>query len=454
MRWTTLQSPETRILETLCAQQAGSDSSLLERLSDLNTLCELYFDTFNRTAPILDRESFSKTVGVAVETAFGINIESCLVLTVMALGYMAQDAFNEGGFALSSSMEARNLSPPNCDSSTPQNCEIALRLFDESRRRIGFLLSERDIQSCQYFLLAAAVYAVLLRPLDEWAMTSQACTIIAAFWLSHPHPADDYEIDLQRRLFWTALMRDTILTDELELPPSSLQSLEGRVALPKFIRHGHPATSGCDDYYHCHYLAQIAVRIIMTRIRDELFHTNPSAYLAQELFHQLEQWRSSLPSSIRDDLDSEPVVHNHPAQTLAVAMLQGRYWISIYHIGRPFLYKALSSVSKLAENDLDICRRSAEAAIAWFAAFQRCIKMRGYMHLNFFVCGQLFGQLLIMHRLKSAPEAKIREIVPERFETSYREALCFMQEMAPFNPTVARDVRILMSLYESQAGKP
>ena len=359
-------------------------------LSRLRRLCEIYFETFNRIAPVLDFESFSRTLGVAVESGFGINMESCLVLSVMCLGSFAQHAWEEGGFT--ETTPHRQQSPEDvAECPSPQENIAALRFLDEGRKRIGFLLVEQDVRSCQYYLLSATIYAVLLRPYDEWVMTRQACMISASFWLSDWDAADDYHVDLQRRLFWTALMRETILTDELELPRSSLQDLEEHVPLPKFVPHSSykgVEKGNLDEYYHCHYLAQIAVRIIMTRIRDELFYANPAVYLADELYHQLEQWRSSLPEAIRSDFDSDLISHEHPSQTLAVAMLQTRYWISVYHIGRPFLYKAIATPSELAAQDVEICTRSMAAVVSWFIALRRSRCMRSYMHLLFFVCGQ------------------------------------------------------------------
>ncbi|GIZ36903.1 hypothetical protein CKM354_000036900 [Cercospora kikuchii] len=422
-------------------------------LSKVKRLCDLYFETFNRIAPILDYESFSRTLGVAVESGFGIKQESCLLLNVLCLGSLAQYAWAEGGFnSVSGSRYREPLPPePGVEHPSPQENADALRFFDEGRTRIGYLLAEQDLETCQYFLLSATVYAVLLRPLEEWAMIRHACMISASFWSSNHDTSDSYCVDMQRRIFWNALMRETIITDELELPRSPLQDLEGRVSLPKFVPYNDKrADQGSpDEYYHCHYLAQIAVRIIMTRIRDELFYNNPSVYLAEELHHQLEQWRSSLPRSIRADFDSDSSSHEHPSQTVAVAMLQTRYWVSMYHIGRPFLYKAITNPAELTFKDLEICQRSMSAAVAWFAAYRRSLTMRSYTHLIFFVCSQLFGQLLITHHLKSATDDRIRSIAPEVVDDWIREALAFMKTTALCNPTIARDVRVLSKLFSS-----
>lgn len=75
-------------------------------------------------------------------------------------------------------------------------------------------------------------------------------------------------------------MYETILVQELDLPPSGLSRLEDYVPIPKFIpfqtvglSSGFASAHDPDDsYFHqCHFLAQIANRIILTRIRHSLY---------------------------------------------------------------------------------------------------------------------------------------------------------------------------------------
>jgi hypothetical protein len=75
-------------------------------------------------------------------------------------------------------------------------------------------------------------------------------------------------------------MYETILVQELDLPPSGLSRLEDYVPIPKFIPFQPVGLSSSlasahdpdDSYFHqCHFLAQIANRIILTRIRHSLY---------------------------------------------------------------------------------------------------------------------------------------------------------------------------------------
>jgi hypothetical protein len=91
---------------------------------------------------------------------------------------------------------------------------------------------------------------------------------------------DEWEGDMKSRVFWNTLMNETILVQELHLPPSGLSRLEELVPIPKFIGFEttgyvstrYASTSVVDDsYFQYHFLAQVAHRIILTRIRHSLY---------------------------------------------------------------------------------------------------------------------------------------------------------------------------------------
>jgi hypothetical protein len=90
---------------------------------------------------------------------------------------------------------------------------------------------------------------------------------------------DEWEGDMKSRVFWTTVMYETILAQELDLPSSGLARLEDYVPIPKFISFnlvGLPASiasigSPDDAFFQYHFLAQVAHRIILTRIRHSLY---------------------------------------------------------------------------------------------------------------------------------------------------------------------------------------
>jgi hypothetical protein len=85
---------------------------------------------------------------------------------------------------------------------------------------------------------------------------------------------------MKSRVYWNCLMNETILVQELHLPPSGLSRLEEQVPIPKFIAFEstgysstrYPSSTVVDDsYFQYHFLAQVAHRIILTRIRHSLY---------------------------------------------------------------------------------------------------------------------------------------------------------------------------------------
>lgn len=97
---------------------------------------------------------------------------------------------------------------------------------------------------------------------------------------SHDVNFDEWEGDMKSRVFWNCVMNETILVQELHLPPSGLARLEESVPIPKFIGfetatfvQPRPASSfePDDSLFQYHFLAQVAHRIILTRIRHSLY---------------------------------------------------------------------------------------------------------------------------------------------------------------------------------------
>lgn len=97
---------------------------------------------------------------------------------------------------------------------------------------------------------------------------------------SHDVNFDEWEGDMKSRVYWSCLMNETILVQELHLPPSGLSRLEEQVPIPKFIGFEttgyvstrYPSSTVVDDsYFQYHFLAQVAHRIILTRIRHSLY---------------------------------------------------------------------------------------------------------------------------------------------------------------------------------------
>ncbi|THC94332.1 hypothetical protein EYZ11_006171 [Aspergillus tanneri] len=136
--------------------QAGNDWLEALPLAVVKGLSDAFFATFAPFTPIMDKNFyFALTLGAAIENGFGYTIESCLVLNVMALGCLAVQAHREGNYPLSGTRSAQ-FEPPEWMDVIHED-PPGLRFFNEARRRIGFLMCDNDLQSCQFYLLSSYV---------------------------------------------------------------------------------------------------------------------------------------------------------------------------------------------------------------------------------------------------------------------------------------------------------
>jgi hypothetical protein len=134
--------------------QAGDNWLETLPLSVVKDLSEAFFSVFNPFTPIMDKRFFfAFTLGAVIKDGFDYTVESCIVLTVMALGCLAVRAHQEGDFPLPGSLGDHFELPPWLDVIEEQ--PPGLRFFNEARKRIGFLMCGNDLPSCQYYLLSA-----------------------------------------------------------------------------------------------------------------------------------------------------------------------------------------------------------------------------------------------------------------------------------------------------------
>ncbi|KAJ5995018.1 hypothetical protein N7481_001995 [Penicillium waksmanii] len=423
---------------------------------------------------------------------FGYTMESCIVLNVLALGCLAVLAYQEGNYPLSDS-HGTHFEPPDWMNVVYEE-QSGLRFFNEARRRIGFLMCDNDIQSCQFYMLSSVYYSQILRPMDAWAMIHRAATCCLSMLTNHDVNFDQWEGDMKSRVYWNCLMNETILVQELHLPPSGLSRLEERVPIPKFIGFQatgyistrYPSSTVVDDsYFQYHFLAQVAHRIILTRIRHSLYFYSDSGAIPlpavnTELHHQLEQWRTNLPPAIKfsdpqpatsHPTPADPSTSIHPspssvaspipasprpqdslrplspAVAVTDAMLRGRHMIAQFHIGRPYLYKALRIPNLLTDDDLEQIKSGLQNAMDWPVTQGIFRKMTSCIPIKFAFCSQFFGQILLFYCIAHSPSARVRDTLPAGWERWNEEMLHFLDDCARHSPAVAQDLELLRLLW-------
>lgn len=424
-------------------------------------LADAYFSVFHRNMPVLDKFFFySSTLSVAMDNEFGYDIESCLVLMVLALGCLAVKAHEEGDFALPSRQSSgQHFTRPDWYDLTLDD-PPGLKFFNEARKRFGYLMCQTDLQAGQFYSLSTLYYAQILRPLDSWVTVNRAalcCTIM----LSRPDGVDFevWEGDMFSRLFWNTLMYETVITQELDLlPHSGLLDYEPDIPLPKFTPCPRPKTSISgllsneeDSFFNFHFLAQAAHRIILTRVRQSVYffaekEGYPSASITAEMHHQLEQWRINLPPTLQFSDDENTDNSPSPAHVIAKAMLRSRYLVAKFHIGRPFLYKALHAPAHTNDAEYDEVRKGLKGGMYWPTTMGLCHQMLSALPIKFGWCCQCFGQILLFHAVARSPDQKLRDTLPADWQDWVHIMTALIENCARHSPGIAKDAELLRLL--------
>ncbi|EHK96338.1 hypothetical protein M7I_7983 [Glarea lozoyensis 74030] len=115
----------------------------------MQRLANAYFDSFNMLYPFMDRQNFMADILAMVQTeGFDGETESVLALLVFALGELAIEG------ATGIPVETYKGRPSGVRGGS-QHKPPGLSLFNEARKRLGFVLTKCDLENVQIFSLAA-----------------------------------------------------------------------------------------------------------------------------------------------------------------------------------------------------------------------------------------------------------------------------------------------------------
>ncbi len=117
----------------------------------MTSLAETYFDTFNLLYPFMDRQNFLTETLVKVNSeGFNGDADSVIALLIFALGELAMEATRGNPIG---DFKGR----PSGFRGGTMDRPPGLTLFNEARKRMGFVLTECDLENVQIFSLAAYV---------------------------------------------------------------------------------------------------------------------------------------------------------------------------------------------------------------------------------------------------------------------------------------------------------
>ncbi|KAG9232702.1 hypothetical protein BJ875DRAFT_513889 [Amylocarpus encephaloides] len=409
----------------------------------MDRLATAYFDTFNFIYPFMDRQNFTSDTLTRVHTeGFNGDTDSVIALLVFALGELAIEG------SRGNPIEVHQGRPSGVRGGTSSR-PPGLALFNEARKRIGFVLTGQVLVTCS--------------PIDS----------------NSPRG------DLIKRAYWHCAIMETDQYLELDLPGTGMIGLEDRVGVPSFnspfCEADHRGNQS--SHFEAYYASQVALRRLCANlhhsINDSMTNTDalvlsnedlsgPIASSLNQLASQLTQWRGMLPRDLQwaeddpasfltpqpmalgrynqpldpnlssnqghsglplftTDLDSEPV-HYPYAYDIQVAWLRTSYYYAKYMVHRPFVYKALHFPEQMTQEDAEGVAECLCSCLKWPLTLSPTSHRKRLVPCLFRWSQNFLGILLILHMTRHNPMLRdIRaQLCGPRFEAEADQTVHLM----------------------------
>ncbi|KZF22921.1 hypothetical protein L228DRAFT_261039 [Xylona heveae TC161] len=450
----------------------------------MRNLAGVFFDTFNIAYPFMCRQTFfSSTLPLILRQGFGQgDIESVIVLLVLALGKLAL----EGSIGAPVASENGKVSgfrggtietPPGID------------LFNEARKRMGFLLTDCTLEIIQTLSLASLYFASCSRHIEFWRLSAFASSTCRTLLQSDTIDWSSQRGDLLKRVFWHCLIIENGINFELELPTTGINEFEESVPLPSFIGPPSREDAVADDKCHYRYffLAQVALRQLCGRVHSAIYDgksensedsSGPPGFVIKELSRQLDLWRDTLPKSIQwtdenslhriaadgsvveamfmQDQGALPVTYEYNIDVV-VASLRTRFYYTRYITYRPFVYKALHMPEKMTNEDIEYCTACLKACLRWTVCMAPPKNKKRLVPYLFTWTQHLLGILLIFYQTKTNSILQYictRYFAPGEIEESITLMLDWIDDMRRVDGIALWSWKIIEPLYRSWALPP
>ncbi|KXT17814.1 hypothetical protein AC579_5349 [Pseudocercospora musae] len=305
-----------------------------------------FFEKVNVWYAVVNPYSWHAHFRTASAVGFRSGAETCVVLLVLALGQAAYF-----GHSISRLPE---------DQSMP-----GLEYFNAAWLVLPSLMIRNDALSAQCHILAAAYLLYIVRPLEAWNLLSNA-SIKLQLLLANQSAIPPQVKELSERVFWNALMIESDLLAELDLPHSGIVQFEDSMRLPRSFPYdatiaGADELPGNDDLWY--FLAEIALRRLLNRVSHMIYGQKRASIsslepVAAELEFQLNQWYEGLPPSIRFPRE------RLPARDQVQTVLRLRYFACRTIIFRPYIQAVLQDESLAQEPAVQTaCQKCLEACV-------------------------------------------------------------------------------------------
>ena len=310
-------------------------------LSNTAAYVQAFFERVNVWYACVNPYNWTSYYRVALSHGFREGPESCIVLLVLALG-----AASLGG---SISQVPREKEPPG------------MPYFSAAWGLISALMTRNNTLSSQCLVLASAYLFYLVRPLEAWTLLSSTSMKLQLLLSGHGR-IPGHSKELSERVYWNALLFESDLLAELDLPHSGIVQFEETVGLPGGFEEEDDEPAGRDELWY--FLAEIALRRLLNRVSHMIYSKGATTSiaalepLAAELDFQLTQWYEGLPLALQFPHTRVPL--SNPVQTV----LRLRYFACRTIIFRPYILAVLEHEHAIMDSIVrENCHKCLEASV-------------------------------------------------------------------------------------------
>ncbi|GFF56803.1 C6 finger domain-containing protein [Aspergillus udagawae] len=327
-------------------------------LSNTTTYVQSFFERVNVWYACVNPYTWTSYYNKAVSLGFREGPESCVVLLVLALG----SASHYGSISFIPS----DMDPPG------------LPYFATAWNLLPSVMMRNSVLAAQCIILASAYLFYLVRPLEAWTLLSNASMKLQLLF-GDPARVPLQWRELSVRVYWNALLYESDLLAELDLPHSGIVHFEEVVDLPGGFEEEEDEEddeADTDDRQNSlvegsvgreelwYFLAEIALRRLLNRVSHMIYQKDNSLTLGSlgpivsELDFQLSQWYESLPQPVQFPLNHTPI--SNPVQTV----LRLRYYACRTIIYRPYILAVFENEQAATDQVVrECCRRCLEATL-------------------------------------------------------------------------------------------
>ncbi|KAF9883445.1 hypothetical protein FE257_003443 [Aspergillus nanangensis] len=321
-------------------------------LSNATTYIQAFFERVNVWYACVNPYTWERYHETAVSNGFQEGPESCVALLVLALGCASHCG--------------------SISSLPPERDAPGLLYFMAAWNLLPSVMMRNSVLAAQCIILTSAYLFYLVRPLEAWTLLSNASMKLQLLFGNTSRVPLQWR-ELSVRVYWNALLYESDLLAELDLPHSGIVHFEELVDLPGGFEEEDDEDEDDavapkneiarrDELWY--FLAEIALRRLLNRVSHMIYQKDNSLTLASlgpivsELDFQLSQWYESLPGPVQFPLSHTPF--SNPVQTV----LRLRYYACRTIIYRPYILAVFENEHVSCDPAVrECCRRCLEATL-------------------------------------------------------------------------------------------